>query len=200
MATVRYNNVGWQTRLAVSLVLALLPPDHLYTSINRTARSPFKHGVRTLARSRSIERGSPWQISPTNALLKVDTGIGPFRRRRLAPTSPPRRRRHPKRNPCRGHPLRCHQRKRRIIHRAHSLSRHCTGSALSHGSTLLLREEEEASVGHCNPAYVSMPNALARAQALRPPVPVRTYGGEHEGNDFWDKNEPLIQQALEGLL
>ena len=74
------------------------------------------------------------------------------------------------------------------------------GSALSHGSTPLLREEEEASVGHCNPAYVSMPNALARAQALRPPVPVRTYGGEHEGNDFWDKNEPLIQQALEGLL
>jgi len=73
------------------------------------------------------------------------------------------------------------------------------GSASSQGSTPLLREEEEASVGHCNPAYVSIPNALARARALRPPVPVCTYGGEHEANDFWDKNEPLIQQALKEL-
>ena len=71
------------------------------------------------------------------------------------------------------------------------------GSASSQGSTPLLREEEEASVGHCNPAYVSIPNALARARALRPPVPVCTYGGEHEANDFWDKRHKYHLRDVE---
>ena len=39
-------------------------------------------------------------------------------------------------------------------------------------------------------------SALARARSLNPPVPMATYGGDIEDQQFWTTNEQLIQDAL----
>ena len=64
-----------------------------------------------------------------------------------------------------------------------------------------LRSEgaEQQDAARCNSDYLRIPNALAQVRALRPPVPLSTYGGEYEASDFWEKNELLIQQALKEL-